>query len=58
MARRFGERDAAEEAKKMTIIADYLLQMIRNAENTQQIPWDSRAIAQMSCEIYRKLSNP
>jgi len=57
MARKFGEREIATEAAQMSLILDYLLQEIKTGKHTQNAGWDSRAIAQMSCEIYRKLSN-
>lgn len=57
MPRDFGENAIASETKNMALIADYLLQEICKGRYTQKIDWNPREIAQMSCEIYRKLSS-
>jgi len=58
MTGHFNDREMAKEAERMALIADLLLQEINDRSYTQRLNWDSRAIAQMSCEIYRKLSEP
>jgi len=54
----FTDREMAKEAERMALITDLLLQEINDHSYTKRLNWDSRAIAQMSCEIYRKLSEP
>jgi hypothetical protein len=54
----FTDREMANEAKQMALIADLLLQEINDRSYTKRVTWDSRAIAQMTCEIYCKLSEP